>query len=171
MKDSCFLDCAQSYRGQPISLVRGLEHLEGHMVGVMADGAELAPQRVRDGSINLPRPAGAVCVGLVYEADIETMPIDFMGSEGSTTGRKKQVNAVNVLFKDSILALAGTSFTRLERPKWRTNEDYGQAIQPFSGTKRVVVPTMAEQSVSVCIRSASPHPLCVLAIMPEVEVR
>lgn len=166
-----YLDSAMQYRGGPVTALSGLEHLEGKRVGILADGAVQAERTVADGRITLDGPASVVTVGLPYAADLETMPVEVAGEGGSSVGRKKYINAVNVLFRDTVTARVGCSFSRLEEVRWRTTEPYGRAPGLYSGVHRVIVPERARNMAGVCVRSDAPLPMTVLAIMPEVEVK
>ena len=169
--EDVFLDCALQYKGAPVTTLSGLGHLEGKSVGILADGAALAPQVVKSGTVTLKEPAGTITVGLPYTADLETMPVEVVGQNGASVGRKKYINAVNVLFKDTITAKVGCRFDRMEEYRARSTEGYGQALAPFTGTHRFVVKEHAENMAMVCIRSDAPLPMTVLALMPEIEVK
>lgn len=171
--DSVFLDCALVYDqpDTPITTVWGLEHLEGLQVGILADGAVEAPRVVQNGSISLDGPRTKVIVGLEYVAELETMPLEFMGQNGHTVGRKKQISEALVLFRDSVVAKGGASFDKLQTFKWRTNEAYGEAPRPFSGIKSVMLPTMAENMATICLCSDEPVPMTILAIMAKMDVK
>lgn len=169
--DAVFLDGALQYRGNAADTVSGLDHLEGETVGILADGAVQAPRAVRAGRVILEAPASVITVGLTYNADLETMPVEISTQEGASVGRKKYINAVNILFRDTVTAKAGCGFDRLETIKWRTTEAHGQALAPYSGAFRVVVPEIARNTATVCIRSDAPLPMTVLSLMPEVEVK
>jgi len=68
--DAFFVDSGLSYDGTPITTVRGLDHLEGKTVSILADGA-VHPQRVvTSGTITLDNPAGKIHVGLPITADV-----------------------------------------------------------------------------------------------------
>ncbi len=166
-----YLDSALTYSGPPVTALSGLEHLEGRTVGVAADGAALAPRVVAGGRIALDGPACRVAVGLPYTADLETMPVEIMGPAGPSVGRKKYINAVNVLFKETVTARVGGDFSRMETYRARSVEPYGQGLAPYSGAHRFILPTHAVNTATVCIRSDSPLPMTVLAIMPEVDAR
>ena len=152
--------------------VSGLAHLEGREVGVFADGAVQPPRVVRDGKIILDSPAGFVTVGLLYTADLETMPVEVVGQSGASVALKKRINVVDILFRESLGVKVGLSFDddRMQSVKWRTNEPYGKAPAPFSGMKSVTVPSLADNIVTVCIRSDLPTPVTVLALVSRVQV-
>ncbi len=167
------LDCSLIYDDPeaPVAALSGLEHLEGMTVGILADGAVCPSRVVEDGRVALDRLAGRVIVGLEYVADLETMPVEIVGQEGASVGRKKQINAVSLLFHRTVGAKVGTSFDRMEIVKWRSTEPHGRPPRPYSGTKNLVIPTLAENVVSVCVRSDEPTPMTVLAIMPQLDVK
>lgn len=167
-----FLDAALTYEGEPVKTVSGLSHLEGREVGVFADGAVQPPRVVRDGKIILDSPAGFVTVGLLYTADLETMPVEVVGQSGASVALKKRINVVDILFRESLGVKVGLSFDddRMQSVKWRTNEPYGKAPAPFSGMKSVTVPSLADNIVTVCIRSDLPTPVTVLALVSRVQV-
>ena len=167
-----FMDCALIYDqpGEPVEKITGLEHLEGLEVGLLVSGAVAPSKIVEQGSITLEHPADLVIVGLPFVADIESMPVEIMGQDGASVGRKKQINAVNILFHETVNAKMGLSFDRLETAKWRRDEKIGQAPQPFSGIKSIPLPSLAKNVVTVCIRSDTPTPMTILAIMPNFQV-
>ena len=168
-----FLDCALVYDqpGAPVSRISGLGHLEGKTVGILAGGAVHPPRVVANGEIALERPVDLAVIGLQYVSDLETMPVEVVGQQGASVGRKKQINEINFLFRESVGAKAGISFERLETIKWRLDEPYGQAPRPFSGLKSVVVPSLAEPQMSVCLRSDDPTPLTVMAVMAKIDIK
>lgn len=172
-KEAVFLDCALTWRGeQPARGVSGLHHLEGKEVGIFADGAVQAPRVVRDGKVTLDIAASVVTVGLVYVADLETMPIEVIAQAGTSVAQKKQVNAVNILFRDSLGVKAGLSSfdSKMQPVKWRTVEPYGKPPAPYSGWKSIVMPSLADNIVTACVRSDMPTPVTVLALSSRVEV-
>lgn len=167
-----FLDASLTYSGRAVTKLSGLDHLEGREVGIFADGAVQPPQLVRNGSITLDTAASVVTVGLPYTADLETMPVEAVGKAGTSVTQKKQINVVNVLFRDSLGVKVGLSFddAKMQPVKWRTTEPYGHPPAPYSGLKSVTMPALADNSVTVCIRSDMPTPVTVLALVSRVEV-
>ncbi|MDR1241740.1 MAG: hypothetical protein LBM00_02990 [Deltaproteobacteria bacterium] len=174
---SVFMDCSLTHTGAPVQTIYGLEHLEGREVGILADGAVMAPRKVENGRINLDYPASLVTVGLLYTADLETMPVEFIGASGSSVALKKQINAVDLFFRDSLGVQAGLCVTpgklekiRWQEVKWRTNEPYGKPPAPFNGIKQITTANLADNSLTVCVRSESPTPVTVLALVSRMQV-
>ncbi|UQZ90838.1 hypothetical protein C4J81_17135 [Deltaproteobacteria bacterium Smac51] len=168
-----FLDCAMVYDqpGRKIQTVRGLDHLEGMLVGVLSGGAVEPSKIVTGGSITLEQSSDRVIVGLEYVADLETMPVEIVGQEGSSVGRKKYINSVSIHFHQTANAKVGVTFDRLENVKWRSTENYGDAPRAVSEVKSVTVRSLAENVATVCIRSDTPTPMTILALMPQLDVK
>lgn len=166
-----FLDCCLTYRGASVKTISGLEHLEGKTVGILADGAVQAPREVAGGSITLDSAASVVTVGLPYTGTLITMPVEIVAQDGTSVARKKVINAVNVLFRDTVLAKVGVTGSMLEVFRARTTDPYGQGPTPVSGMKRTVVGSLAATESTVSVVSDDPLPMTVLALVPEVDVK
>lgn len=173
-----FLDCALTYEGEEaVDAVIGLEHLEGKEVGVFSEGAVEAPRIVRDGVVALDRPSRVVTVGLPYTADLETMPVEIVSQNGTSVALKKQISTINIFFHESLGVSAGLAKdlgdmdgVRWQEVRWRTNEPFGSPPAPFSGIKHLTMPNGAENQLSVCVRSTTPTPVTVQAIVARIQV-
>lgn len=169
-----FLDSAMVYDepGRPVKTLRGLDHLEGMTVGILAGGAVEARQVVRGGAVTLEEESALAIVGLPYQADLETMPIELNGDTGATVGRKKYINEANIFFHRTANALAGPSFDQVEDIKWRDGDTpMGTAPRAKSGVFTQTLSSVAENVATVCVRSDTPTPMTVLAIAPGVQVK
>jgi hypothetical protein len=167
-----FLDCALTYSGPPVKVISGLAHLNEKEVGILADGAVMAPRVARGGQITLDQPASVVTVGLLYSADLETMPVEIAGQDGSSVAMKKQIHSVDIIFQESMGVKAGLSFApgKMQEINWRTNEPYGKAPAPFSGMKQITTNNLADNILTVCLRSELPTPVMVLALVSRIKV-
>ncbi len=170
-----YLDAALTYDGLPSTTLSGMEHLEGMEVGILADGAVMAPRTVQNGAIDLDAPVSKAVVGLKYSGMLETMPIEILAQDGTSMSRKKQIEGINVFFKDSVIAEIGLDFNKMENVKWRKGEPYSTPPSPGTFFKRVVVTPGANTESLLhtfcCVRGSDPLPLTVLAITPEVNFK
>lgn len=173
-----FLDAALTYEGEAIQTITGLKHLEGKEVGIFSQGAVEAPRTVKDGKIKLDRASTLVTVGLPYTADLESMPLEVIGQNGSSVSLKKQVSTIDITLHETLGIEAGLSREpgNLDAVKWqtvkmRTNEPYGKPPAPFSGIKHLTMPNLAENILSICIRSDLPTPVTVQSIVSRIEVK
>ncbi len=82
--DTLHLDSALSGEvGSPTTAWGGLDHLEGEMVSIVADGVVLPDQQVQSGSVTLSEPASSVQIGLAYTHVIEPLPPNESGNIGA----------------------------------------------------------------------------------------
>ena len=88
-------DCG--YAGVAVNRVLNLDHLEGQTVSILANGTVLDQQVVTNGRIELGDSYNVVHVGLPFVADLETLPIEVPGKEG--TMQSKAVRTDGVIFK------------------------------------------------------------------------
>ncbi len=90
-QDGIFLDSCLTYEGKAVSVISGLEHLEGETINILADGCVVEGKVVKDGKIELPYPASKIVAGLPYEFELETLNL-----EGDTThGLVKIINSIS----------------------------------------------------------------------------
>ncbi|MCC8194719.1 MAG: hypothetical protein LIP28_08755, partial [Deltaproteobacteria bacterium] len=86
-----YLDSALLYEGEKVSVVSGLEHLEGQEVSVLADGAGHPPRVVENGRIPLAVPASRVLVGLPYTWKLAPMRLEGLSQRGTAQGKKARI--------------------------------------------------------------------------------
>jgi hypothetical protein len=91
------------------TVVSGLDHLEGEIVSVAADGVAQAQQVVSGGSITLAAPAAKVHVGLPYRSLITPMPIEAGAADGTSQGKTKRISRCIIRFINSLGAKYGRS--------------------------------------------------------------
>ncbi len=170
LASALYLDSALEYSGEPTQKLSGLDHLEGMEVGILADGAVMAPRTVQNGEIELDAPASKVKVGLAYSGQLETMPIEIVSEQGSSMTRKKRVTGADILLYDTVSAAIGLHFDRLENIKWRSIEPMGSPLEPRNKWHHVNLAGLSESMATICVESKAPLPLTVLALTPEFDV-
>lgn len=80
----------------PVSTVTGLDHLDGQIVSILADGGVCPQQTVVSGSITLPNPASQIIIGLPYICQLQTLYLDIPGSNPTVQGRRKMLQGVTL---------------------------------------------------------------------------
>lgn len=81
----------------PVSSVSGLNHLEGLLVSVLADGSVSPSQIVTNGRVTLTEPASVITIGLPYVCQAQTLYLDHPSQDGSTIqNRRKNISAVGL---------------------------------------------------------------------------
>lgn len=154
----------------PVSSVRGLDHLDGQEVSILADGNVVPSQPVVDGAITLDRPYSAITVGLPFVCQLQSLYIDVQSASGTIQSKRKTIPAVTVRVQDSRGIYAGPSFSNLVEIKERTTEAMGQPIRLFTGDQRVVLPASYTVPGQVCVQITDPVPCTVLSLIPELVV-
>ena len=75
----------------PVKTVTGLDHLEGSLVQVLADGNVVSDVLVVGGAIVLPTPASRIQAGLKYVSDVCTLNLE--APQGTMQGKFKRATA------------------------------------------------------------------------------
>ncbi|MBI2233986.1 MAG: hypothetical protein HYU57_03130 [Micavibrio aeruginosavorus] len=105
LDDRLYLDAAlDGASADPASIWSGLDHLEGKIVAILADGVIHPPCLVTGGQVALDRPANAVVIGLPYTHIVEPLPPSAMG-EGGMGRAVRMVEAVFKVHETSALRL------------------------------------------------------------------
>jgi len=166
-----FLDCALQYSGAPVTVISGLDHLNGATVSILADGNVQPPQLVVGGTITLQQAASTVTVGLPYVSQLQTLCMEPEGMAMQVQDYRKKISAVAVRVADTRGLKVGPSFNDLTEIKERSSLDYmGTAIPLFTGDERVVIDNKYLVEDDVCIEQDNPLPCTILGVIPEVSI-
>ncbi len=80
----------------------GLDHLEGRIVDVVADGAYAGQYTVELGAITLTDAANVVTIGLPYTMSIELLDPELQGGAGSAVGNSMRTGEITLRLLNSI---------------------------------------------------------------------
>jgi hypothetical protein len=144
----------------------GLDHLDGQTVHVLADGVEFDTEVVAGGAITLSlddvtTTASTVQMGLVYEVQLRTMPLSWLG--GATIhGKTKRISEVVTDWYKSGDFSIGRDVSNLQ-----TYSITGQTTD----LDRKTFPPGFDRNGYIFIYQKSPEPLTVLAVMAEFNVQ
>lgn len=164
-----FVDCGRTYRGEPATIISGLDYLEGQNVVALADGNVVKDLVVTNGQITLPIPASVVTVGLPYESVLETLTFDANTGDGSNLNRKKRVVAVSIRYnasRGSKLSVNGHKEVDMLR---REQEGYNIPIALKSGMYREIIASTHDERTTIKIKQDEPLPITIVSIIPEIE--
>lgn len=158
-----------------VQSVTGLEHLEGQLVDIQADGAIVEPQYVTSGSISLETPASIIHVGLNYVSVGETMR--FVGGSriGTDQGRRQRIARVVARVFETL----GAEFrqgpnddTLLQAQAVHYDGDPMDRTPPvFTGDIDLTLRGGWNQEPTVYFEQRNPAPMTILALMPYAESR
>ena len=169
-EDWWYLDCAKRYSGTAASTITGLSHLEGKTVGILAEGAVQPDATVTSGQIVLANSFTKVLAGLPFTSTVLPMKFDFDLQDGSTRGRSKRINRVEVSLYKSLAGEASTDGTEWLWIYPRDFDDPMDASPPtFSGDAEVVLAGNYSDSADIYLRQRLPYPFTVRALVAKLD--
>lgn len=150
---------------EPMTIVDGLEHLEGRTVSVVANDSRCFDKVVEDGQITLD---GDDClkavVGLPYEAYFTTMPVEMMENKQSIASKRKRFHKIYLRIYDSI------------RPVVNGQEIYNRSTEALMDTREpnestdIQIANLGwDQYARVTVEQNLPFPLTVLGFYGELS--
>lgn len=171
--------------GNPITVVRGLNHLEGMEVTGLADGGVIVPQIVTDGAITLQNAASCVTVGLPFICQLQTFYLE-VPAQTTAQGKRANISAVTVRVQDSRGFSCGVNqpdasfqpnnatipWIGMKEVKERNALiNAGSNIPLFTGdtTPQLVLGEWNERK-QVAIQQINPLPLTVNALIPRLNL-
>ena len=166
----CFhVDCGLTYDGDPATIISGLDHLEGEVVQVVADGMVLPARQVVDGKITLSRPASKAHVGLGYEASmVPTMP-DVGAPDGSAWGRQKRVQRLVLDGMSATQCWVGPDRDHLVLVDGVTTRRLDQPSDTFTGQVLTLPPTAYDDEYRFMLIHKLPTPFRLRAVAMMLE--
>ena len=170
LADAFIVDSGLVYNSTPATTIRGLWHLVGKTVSILADGAVVPQQAVSaEGTITLDVAASKVSVGLPITADLQTLP---MALEIRAFGQaiKKNVNKIFLRVQASSGIWAGPLFTKLREAKIRTSELYGSPPALRTGLVEIGLDPEWNDDGQLCVRQSDPLPITVLGLVPDTAL-
>lgn len=168
--DAFFVDAGLTYDGAAATVISGLDHLEGKIVNILADGAVHPQLTVTGGSITLEHAASKVQIGLPIVADAQTLPVAAQIDNGSGQGRYKNVNKVWLRVFRSSGVFIGPDADNLVQAKQRTTEPYGSPPDLKSEEIPIMITPSWADSGQIFIRQSDPLPLTLASLTLEVAI-
>ncbi len=163
-RDGIFLDSALTYKGEEVTKLYGLEHLEGETVNVLADGCVIENKVVKDGTIEFDYAISEAVVGLPYEFELETLNL-----EGENThGLLKIVNSISIAVDKSRedFFVVGTNGDTVQNS--RCLESINDVDYLYSGNINLFSFSDYTEEANVHIKQIYPFPLTINSISLDV---
>ena len=169
--DAFFLDSALSYDGSPVSSVSGLDHLEGEIVSVLADGTVHPTRTISSGAITLNDSYSKIHVGLPFTSKMTTMNLEAGMVSGSTAqGAIKRISNIILRLYRSLGIKVGSSETKYDLIPFRSSaHTMDSSIGLFTGDKEVSLRSGYDTDGKVFVMQDQPLPLTILALIPRVK--
>jgi hypothetical protein len=170
-EDWFYVDCGVRRSSEtPMTVIDGLEHLEGMTVSILGDGAVQPDRVVTDGEVELQLAAREVRLGLEFTSVLKPMALDLQAQDGTAQGRKARVHRLGVRFYRCLGAEVETERGRWEPIEFRDTADpMDESPAAFSGTKTMVIAGDYRDTGDVAIRQRQPLPMSILGLIPRVD--
>jgi hypothetical protein len=172
IEDAFCVDCGLTYDSTPASTISGLDHLEGKIVSILADGAAHPNRTVESGSVTLQRTASVVHVGLPYVSLLQTMRPEAGAGDGTAQGKTKRINKMVIRFLATVGAKAGPDTDHLDEIQFRSGSALMDAPVPlFTGDKIMEWPGGYDFDGYMIVEQDQPLPMTVVALMPQLQTQ
>ena len=153
--------------------ISGLDHLEGRVISVLANGNVLENLTVTGGSVTLgttaSQYASRINAGIPYRTIIETLPIEIGGATDTLQGKIQKISEVTLRLDNTRGLAVGPNEDHAREIKSRSFEGYNEPTAPFSGYKVInITPTWRKQG-DIYIEQKYPLPMNILSVIPSVE--
>lgn len=157
----------------PISVMTGLEHLNGLTVALLVDGGVQASQVVVNGQVTLQQPGTIVLAGLPYTCQMQTLRLDV--GQPSIQGKYKLIPSCTLIVQDTRGLKMATvkdngTYSPLAEFKERGAQPWGSPIELHSGIERLLLSASWQKEGAVLIQQDNPLPATILACVPNVVV-
>jgi hypothetical protein len=163
MQTGVYLDSAIQGTASPATATwSGLDHLEGQVVQVIADGVFIGEYTVASGSITLNRTASAVTIGLGYTTTIETLMQDFGSGAGSIHGNSNRIGEVTIRYLDTVGCKINGDYVAFRQIDQMNLDD---APESFTGLHRMEVMGWNRGDVNVTITQDAPVAMHILQVI------
>lgn len=148
----------------------GFDHLEGETVIGLFDGGLETGLTVTNGVVTSPDTFVKANVGLSYDALMESVPIEYIGSNLNTTSKYKAIKAIILRVLDTRGIFAGTDENYLEEYPTRSNELWGDPAATISNVIRVPVSSDWERDTSAIVKANPGLPQTILSMIADTGV-
>lgn len=155
-----------------VSVLGGLDHLEGSLVDILADGALQPPKQVISGQVSISFKASRIHVGLNIVAQMQQLRLEAGAADGTSFGKTRRANRIGVMLRNTGGMKFGYDFEELDEMIFRTTGDeVGQAVPLFSGIQSEEAGAGYDMDNRLCLEQSVPLPGTILAIMPQMETQ
>jgi len=165
-----FVDGGLRYSGAAVGSLKGLYHLEGETVTILANGATHPDRGVADGGVALAFNSTTAAIGYNYTSSMQTMRIESGSADGTSQGKPKRIHAVTLRLLETVGIEVGNSSNENDRVFFRNSSmPMDQAVPLFTGDKDIEFPGGYNDDDRLFIRQTQPLPMSVLALFPRMN--
>lgn len=150
--------------------LRGVEHLGGRTISVVADGSEHPQVTVSDGEIELDYEVSKCHIGIAYTGLLKPLVVEAGGVTGPSQTKPRNIYRIGVKFINTLGAEVGTDLYKPEEIVFSEIPiNVGDPTPLFTGVKTVGYSDSWENEKQMYIRQSSPLPCTIQGLMLFVE--
>lgn len=174
-EDMIYADSSFVYDGASTSIVTGLDHLEGEVVGVLVDGKSHPDQTVTGGQIELDNGVSGekIIVGLRFEWRVDLLDPVVQTKQGTINGRARIAGGLILeLWETLDIQYGQTDSDETDEEVLGYGIEYDTVIEPFTGrTEPLPVPDPEDfRKTEMSFGGGGMFPACVLSATWEMDV-
>lgn len=165
------VDSGISYEGTPVTVIGGLDHLEGMTVVALADGNVVRDLLVNpSGEITLPDAASKVHIGFPFTSKLRPVNYDADTQAGVHMGHVKRFCEITVRLLNT-LGMTFDNGQKVNVVSFRnSNDPMGSSPPLFSGDKKLEFPSDYAYDLPMTIQQEDPLPSTILAIVTRMDI-
>ena len=161
-----YVDSGVKYTGTDLTTISGLDHLEGELVVVLADGIK-SEYTVAGGVITLSIPADTVIVGLRVTSEFEPLDLE---AEGSAGKRKQLYQSKLMIYKSLGGSIAYDSQDYQELVYHTSGELMDESVPLSSGYSEVFAESSHSRQKYWRIKHSEPYPFTLQAVIQSFTI-
>jgi len=155
-----------------ITVIAGLDHLEGEKVDILGDGAVQPAKVVSSGSITLASAATTVHIGFGYKSRGKMLRLNAGAADGTAIGKTQRTHRVGIMLHRSLGLKIGMSFENLTELTFRTTADaLTRAPALYTGILSETIDGGYDFENQFCFEQSQPLPSMILALMPQMHTQ
>jgi hypothetical protein len=164
LQDARFLDShPEPYSGVPVTVISGLDHLEGETVQIMADEGVVPEQVVSGGQVTLAAAASRIKVGLGFSSEIQSLPLELPDPTGVSAGKQARIDHAIINVLETVGGEQSRDGVTWESISWREGvHPMNQGVPPFTGFRKIAFPGSHTRDKEFWLRQAQPLPFQLL---------
>jgi len=167
--DAFFLDSGLTYSGGSTTAITGLDHLEGETVTVLNNGAVESTKTVSSGAITLTNATTKCHVGLAYDSELESVNVEPKSQYGTTQGKRGRIDKCIFRVFETVGLKAGPTSSSVDVVPFRTTTSTMSATTPKTGDYTFLMPASYSTENKLYVKSDTPHPCTISAIMIQMS--
>ena len=169
-EDAYHVDSGLTYDSSPTATISGLNHLEGEVVQILADGAHHPDRTVTLGKVSLEASYSVVHLGYKFTSQGKTLRFDAGAADGTALGKTQRMHAAGLMLHRTGGLKIGMDFsTGLNQVNFRqASDNISDPVPLYSGIIRESLEADYNSSNQLCWQQDTPLPGTILSILPSI---